>query len=97
MLSQKSIKQPDVGIYKTADTYENIGITQYMTPSEDERYLIPRQYVIGIFREIEGKMLTAVEAITDDKEKREATKSIVRQMIWSVASEIRLLKLEKQE
>lgn len=98
MLSQKGKPiQTDVGVYETTKQYENINITEYMTPTEKEKYLIPRGYIIGIFNEIIGKVLTIVEATTEDKEKREATKSIVRQMIWSVASEIRLLELKKQE
>ena len=85
--------------YRAEEEYKNANIHALLSqgvPSIDNLYLINDGYLAQLFSRVEGKILTTIEAGTDDREKREAMKSIARQMIWSVASEIRLLELIKE-
>ena len=84
----------DFGKYQTSDSYENLGLDNPAMDNEwKECFLMPKNYMRSIISRLDGIMMTIIESSTDDKEKREATKSITRRMIWQEASEIRLLKL----
>lgn len=83
------------GTYKTL-TYEKARADEPKAVNQqDTVFLITDSYLGSIGSRIEGTILTIIEAITEDKEKRESTKSIVRRMIWQEMGDIYLLKLEK--
>lgn len=93
-------QSPEFGIYITADNYENVDASLLPVTSnyyEGRSYLLNKNYLNDIFSRIEGKMLTLIEGTAEDKEKREATKSLARQLIWNVMQDIRLLPLIKQK
>lgn len=80
-----------------AGTYETGKFESLFSPSiygENEPvYLIRSSYVGDILKSVEGRILTLIEASTDDMEKRDSLKSLVRQMVWQ--ENIRLLRLNK--
>jgi len=92
-MSKKMNVYADEGTYETLE-FENTNVPM-LTGEDYPRYLIVGSYINHIFSRLEGKLLTVVEAISDDKEKREAIKSLVRNEIWGICNEIRLLKLKK--
>ena len=106
MSSQKSKSQPqpgndisvDSGIWETLE-YEEVFNRYGLPPSEKDTqtmYLISVDYLAYLVRGIEGKVLTLIDASTEDKEKRESLKSLARQLVWdAIVSETRLLKVKK--
>ena len=85
----------DVGTYETLE-FEDIGLHHPRVVGEgNDRFLILATYLEHIVSRIEGVVLTMVESSTSDKEKREATKSIIKRLIWDEVDKIRLLKLKK--
>lgn len=84
----------DEGVWKTKD-YQSV-YSPYGFKNEP-RYLINHNYISDIFSNLEGKLLTLVEAVTDDQTKREAVKSFIRQVVWAEFRKISLLRLIKQE
>lgn len=91
----KSIESIDEGNYKTVGYFPiDEGLPRPIN-SPVVRYLITQGYFEYIFKQLEGQLLTITEAITDDKTKREAIKSLVRQSLWAESRSISLLKLEK--
>ena len=84
----------DLGTYETVD-FEDVGLNSPVPIKKAERYLMPTQYLVHIFSRIEGVILTLIESAVDDKERREATKSLLKRLIWAEAEKIRLLKLKK--
>lgn len=84
-------KPINAGTYETLG-YEEVNSSVY-SPQNEPLYLINEGYLNSIISNIEGKILTLIEASTEDGEKRSSLKSIAKQMIWQ--DRMRLLRLKK--
>jgi len=85
---------PDINcLWKSGDKYQKI----FLDTIREKPYLIWHDNLRGIVKNIEGKILTLIDASINDKEQREAVKSIARQSLWNSVENIRLLELTQQK
>ena len=68
----------DRGVWETEE-YEEVFQAQV---GGENYYLVSAGYLNNTTKNLEGRLLTLVEAITEDKEKREAVKSLVKSELW---------------
>ena len=93
MLKKKNIPtSADYGVYETLD-FEDIN--KPLMDGVSERFLILHKYLNFIISRIEGSILTLIESAINDKERREATKSLTKRIIWEEVGKIKLIKLKK--
>ena len=97
MSSQDSPKQDWEGTYRTVEGFVDLIVDPFLARGIEKNFLLPETYLSEIIKSIEGMVLTIIDSSLSDKQQREATKSIVRQMIWKNVERIRLVRLEKIE
>ena len=91
MSDTPKIQNPDDGVWETTeytDVYQPVVYGQ-----REDRYLVSASFLTFDRQNLEGRLLTLAEAITDDRERREAIKSLIRNEMWK--NTLRLLKVKR--